>query len=227
MQFYQYLRSQILLGEYEPGSRLPTIEEMAEQYNIANHSVRRALELLDKEDFIIKRSGFGVYIRNDLNLAVHTASSIKAGQIIDELLQGYPKVLSQEWVIPPKRIMRIFGGQENVYRDGKVFTVRLLLIYKSPKENRRITNVYIPENYIDDLIGSVLQGAYFHQLSTKDYKYKILTRPWICNLETAELLELTEGTPVFHRTWIVSEADGRVFWISEGLSTASLIVQEE
>jgi DNA-binding GntR family transcriptional regulator len=60
-QLYALLKGQIEAGELAPGSRLPSIVDLAHTYGIATTTVRKALDRLKAEGLIVT-SPMGTYV---------------------------------------------------------------------------------------------------------------------------------------------------------------------
>jgi DNA-binding GntR family transcriptional regulator len=60
-QLYALLRGQIDSGELAPGSRLPSITDLAQTHGIALTTVRKALDKL-KEDGLVITSPMGTFV---------------------------------------------------------------------------------------------------------------------------------------------------------------------
>jgi GntR family transcriptional regulator len=60
------LRNRILSGQYEPGEKLPTVNEMASQFEVSKITVRGAVERLQREGLLLGRSGKGVFVAEDI-----------------------------------------------------------------------------------------------------------------------------------------------------------------
>jgi GntR family transcriptional regulator len=60
-QLYALLNGQIASGELAPGSRLPSITDLAQTYGIALTTVRKAMDKL-KEDGLIVTSPMGTFV---------------------------------------------------------------------------------------------------------------------------------------------------------------------
>ena len=56
------LRSRIASGEWKVGSRIPTIEELCVEYDVARNTVRQSLELLRSEGLIDSGRGLGTFV---------------------------------------------------------------------------------------------------------------------------------------------------------------------
>lgn len=61
MQVADFLRTKILDGDYQPGTRLPRQHELAKQLNVAFTTLKRALDLLGDEGYVIRRVGQGTF----------------------------------------------------------------------------------------------------------------------------------------------------------------------
>jgi DNA-binding GntR family transcriptional regulator len=61
-QLAALLRTQIESGERSPGSRLPTIMQLSEQYGVATATVTKALRILKREGLVIGSTGHGTFV---------------------------------------------------------------------------------------------------------------------------------------------------------------------
>ena len=61
-QISDQVREQILSGELQPGERLPSIRELAEQLTTSVITVRRAYADLEAEGYIYTRAGQGTFV---------------------------------------------------------------------------------------------------------------------------------------------------------------------
>src|SRR5882757_1856478 len=57
------LRSRIANGEWKVGQRIPSIEALCKEYDVARNTVRQALELLKSEGLIGGGRGLGTFVR--------------------------------------------------------------------------------------------------------------------------------------------------------------------
>ncbi|HEX3731810.1 MAG TPA: GntR family transcriptional regulator [Mycobacteriales bacterium] len=57
------LRAAILTQEYKPGDKLPSGNELAEEYGVARMTVQNALQTLREEGLVVSRQGSGVFVR--------------------------------------------------------------------------------------------------------------------------------------------------------------------
>ena len=61
-QLAALLRAEVESGERPPGSRLPTIMDMAAEHQIATATVVKALRILKREGLVIGSTGHGTFV---------------------------------------------------------------------------------------------------------------------------------------------------------------------
>ena len=79
MSLMEELKSKILSGEIRPGAKLPSENELAQEYEISRHTVRKALAILVTDGYITTKHGKGTFCsdrmahrKNSKNIAVVT-----------------------------------------------------------------------------------------------------------------------------------------------------------
>jgi len=61
-QLYDLIKSEISSGYYKPGDRIPSEQELSQSYDVSRITVRKAMEMLTEDNFIIKRPGKGSFV---------------------------------------------------------------------------------------------------------------------------------------------------------------------
>ena len=56
------LRDRIESGELQPGDRIPSVVSMAQEYDLAAGTVRKALAQLQREGLVESRVGWGTFV---------------------------------------------------------------------------------------------------------------------------------------------------------------------
>lgn len=94
------LKEQILSGTIRPGEKLPSENEMTQQYGLSRHTVRKALSLLENEGYVTAHHGKGTFCserviqrHSSKNIAVVT--TYLSDYIFPRLIQGMDRVLSE------------------------------------------------------------------------------------------------------------------------------------
>ncbi|MYR84056.1 UTRA domain-containing protein [Streptomyces sp. SID685] len=59
------IRKLIMSGDWEPGRKVPTNEELRTQFETSNVTIQRALQILKDERFLEGQAGVGVFVRSD------------------------------------------------------------------------------------------------------------------------------------------------------------------
>ncbi len=78
LQIANMLRAAILTRRLEPGEKLPSQAELAERYDVARETVKRALEILRADRLIVSRQGSGAFVRAQTQRAVELRPHIEA-----------------------------------------------------------------------------------------------------------------------------------------------------
>jgi len=63
-QISDWLRARIEQGEYEPNDKLPSENELCDQFNVSRITVRRSLQTLENEGHIYRRQGLGSFVQD-------------------------------------------------------------------------------------------------------------------------------------------------------------------
>lgn len=61
-QLSDEIKEQILLGKLKAGDRLMTEAELSQQYEVSRITVRKAIELLVDEGYVLRKQGIGTFI---------------------------------------------------------------------------------------------------------------------------------------------------------------------
>ena len=59
------IRRKIMAGDWEPGRKVPTNEQLRAQYETSNVTIQRALQILKDEKFLEGQTGIGVFVRSE------------------------------------------------------------------------------------------------------------------------------------------------------------------
>jgi GntR family transcriptional regulator len=65
LQVAGILRDQIEAGKLRPGSRLPTLLQLAEDFEVAVSTARKAIAVLKSEGLVFGVAGYGTFVRQD------------------------------------------------------------------------------------------------------------------------------------------------------------------
>jgi len=67
-QVYEIILNSILDGEYSPGSKLPSENQLAERYQVSRPTIRTAFSRLVELGYVVKKQGVGTFVTDSPNL---------------------------------------------------------------------------------------------------------------------------------------------------------------
>lgn len=76
-EIMEQLQARIRSGEWKPGERLPTMQQLASQYGLSRTAVREALRLLESRRIVSIEHGRGMFVSNDPGLLEDPMAPIK------------------------------------------------------------------------------------------------------------------------------------------------------
>jgi GntR family transcriptional regulator len=63
LQVADALRAQLTIGDFSPGSKLPSEKELMDHWGVSSRTIRVALDQLRAEGLVVSRQGSGVFVR--------------------------------------------------------------------------------------------------------------------------------------------------------------------
>jgi GntR family transcriptional regulator of arabinose operon len=97
----EFLKNQILFGNFKPGDQLPSENTLAEEFSLSRHTVRKAIALLVNEGYLYTEHGRGTFcadkntrISNSKNIGVIT--SYISEYIFPGVIKGIDSILSKK-----------------------------------------------------------------------------------------------------------------------------------
>ncbi|MEU1778139.1 MULTISPECIES: GntR family transcriptional regulator [Streptomyces] len=110
------IRKLIMSGEWEPGRRIPTNEELRTQYETSNVTIQRALQVLKDERFLEGKAGVGVFVRSERAQIISPAHYITPAEpgrpyrwlteATKRQQRGKYRMLDVDEVVPPVEVAR-------------------------------------------------------------------------------------------------------------------------
>ena len=95
LQLIEIIKNKMIDGSYHAGDRLPSIREMALEYDVTPNTIQRALNVLEQEGIILTERTNGKYITSDSRKLIelrsnHLNKSVQ--ELVDTLLaSGYTR----------------------------------------------------------------------------------------------------------------------------------------
>ena len=82
-QLYKVIKNDIEAGKYKPGDKIPTEFELKDIYNVSRVTVRSAIQQLVNEDILIKKTGKGTFVKEN----IHVETITKGGSFTENCRQ--------------------------------------------------------------------------------------------------------------------------------------------
>lgn len=144
LNIVQYFQQKIENGDMSNGDKLPTEEEICSYFNVSRTTVRKALQILENDRYIIKKHGKGSYVNF---FAPMQLNSLK-GFTEEMAIKGY-KVYSQLISLNLIDAKDIISNKLNVQEGTKIYSiVRLRYVNEQPMS---IEQVYVPYFLCNDI----------------------------------------------------------------------------
>ena len=100
-QLYLILRDKIASGEYAPGTRIPTENELIKTYGVSRITVRNAINQLANERMLVKTAGKGTF-----------ASMPKIERSMDgSRIWGFSESVKRDGATPSAKLISVSYGQ--------------------------------------------------------------------------------------------------------------------
>ncbi len=95
-----YLKQQIIMGRMKAGERIPSENELCDDFSVSRHTVRKAISLLVAEGYLFTEHGRGTYVKDrSINRAksrnIGVLTTYISDYIFPRVIQGIDTVLSQ------------------------------------------------------------------------------------------------------------------------------------
>lgn len=105
LMLFEQLKREIVQGTYRGGDRIPGENELAEQYGMSRQTVRQALSMLEREQYIERRQGSGTYVRESTRGRKRTwnvgvIATYISEYIFPSILRGIERELSDSGFFP-------------------------------------------------------------------------------------------------------------------------------
>jgi GntR family transcriptional regulator len=121
----EVLRQRIQSGEYTPGMQIPTVAELASQFDVSTITIRRAVRDLSFEGKLVGRQGLGVFVAKDRRI-VRSLSVDDIGPIEQDMAQSgvRPSLLNLgSTTVSPKQepfLAKLGKGQRSLLQLDRV-----------------------------------------------------------------------------------------------------------
>jgi GntR family transcriptional regulator len=212
LQLADLFRQRIARGTWPVGHRLPSLEELVAQFNVARVTVRQAVELLARDGLVSRQPGRGTFVtaRPDRGRFISVVGSLT------ELARGYvdtqPKIINIEENVASPPLAEGEGTPAPRYafmrrlhaRDGHSYCV--INIYLDERIFQKAPEIFRNKTVIPVL--TAMKGV-------KIARARQVLAIGTADMEIAKLLELPIGAPVAEVRRVFTDPHGTVIYLAE------------
>ncbi|MGG3469488.1 GntR family transcriptional regulator [Neobacillus pocheonensis] len=208
VQLKESIRGSIVNGELKFGDKIPTELELSEEYKISRITVRKAIEELVEEGYLVKRQGKGTFVnkRKIERKIVHFLGFSDACKANG--MKASSKVIKKEIIQPTsmdKKMLQLEDG------DAVIYIQRVRYANDSPI---MIENNYFSYKTYHSLLNESLKGSLYNLLEEKlgikpagsgELSIEIVR----AGEEEMGLLNVGSGEPLFYMDSTIVDENGQ------------------
>jgi DNA-binding GntR family transcriptional regulator len=202
------LRRVVITGGYEPGSKLPNEDALAERFDVSRATIREAVRGLVEEGYLVRRQGSGTFVtarpllRNSLDTNFsYTAYLESTGVRAGRRILGVRVVPADESVAEQLRI------------DEGARVVELTRVRTADGRPAVFSIDRMPADVVDaERDGEALGGSIYALLASLGHPVRhgeAAVEPAAADAELAAMLAVPEGTLLQHLEQVDVDASGR------------------
>lgn len=119
------LKNDILSGIYQPGDKIPSENQLVQEYDLSRHTVRKALSILEEEGYIVAVHGKGTFCTER---AIHKKES-KNIAVVTTYISDYifPRLIQGSTVFFPRMDTVSFSKQQKTADEERQHVLKIFL----------------------------------------------------------------------------------------------------
>ena len=213
-QIADVLKLRIIQQVYKLGDRLPSDRDLSEMFGHNRHTVRRALDILEAEQFIIRKHGKGTFVTY-VPHAQKERTSLPMGLI--DLTKEIGERPSANLIYSNIQTVDKAGNPLRIALKSDYYVIHRLRLLK--EEPLIIETIHIPEAIAPQLFSHDLEAS-LKELLEKIYKVHIgrldiSIESILSDAYMSKLLEVPIGSPMIFEKRVAYTVDERVCEYSE------------
>jgi GntR family transcriptional regulator len=112
LQIANFLKAEIREGKFQPGSRLPTEGELVRRSKLSRITVRKGIDILEGEGWIVRKQGLGTFVQNAINQDLANVKTITE-ILLERCANPRVKILKFGEVAPSEQVRTLFRLKKN------------------------------------------------------------------------------------------------------------------
>ena len=208
IQIKKAIQAAILNEKFQQGEKIPNEIELMEQYSVSRVTVRKAVEELVKEGYLVKLHGKGTFvshakIERKIKHVMGFTAACKANGFTSHSLVTKKEIVDPDTSI--KKALQLDPDEKVIFIQRKRYAGDSPLM---------LENNYYPYNRYHFLLEESLEGSLYDLLREKYGINPIKSGATTLEIvladeEKAQLLETSIGKPLFYMNTIIHDQHGR------------------
>ncbi|MFO7814630.1 MAG: GntR family transcriptional regulator [Halanaerobiales bacterium] len=155
-------------GDIKPGNKLPTENQLAKEYDVSRHTVRKALNILRQEGILYKKQGVGTFYKNNTNKTTKNIGFISISlhaYIFADMLSSVDKILYENGYS-----ILLGNSMDNHEREKEILKEFIKknvdgLIIEPAKSARNYPNIPLLKRFVNNNIPVTVLDSKFEEES--------------------------------------------------------------
>lgn len=215
-QLMEELKNMIRDGKYKNGDKIPTEPELAEQYGVSRITVRKTIEELCKQGYLVKHQGKGTFVEAPKIYRKIESSSYRSFTETCQVNGKHPSshVLSFQ-------IQEAEKGQCEFFQlepGEKLLHIRRVL--SADDTPVILEDIYLPSKRFRNFQAAKLENGSLYRMLKEEYNLSVSKNSRstidvaIANQEIAENLQILSGEPVIIFCHYMRDSEDTPIYIS-------------
>ncbi|HML41253.1 MAG TPA: GntR family transcriptional regulator [Bellilinea sp.] len=215
IQLKQRLMEQIRLGEWKPGEKIPTEEEIQQTFDVSRTTVRQAMREIELEGKITRQPGRGTFVTQPKFMEGPNAFELELLEFNKKGMQVSWQVIQAGEVSAPEKVAEWL----QISQATRVFCLQRLRYANELVIGH--TDSYVTSEYINQVDLSLAKTAgtmfYLSRIDLTSCTAEHFLESLPADREDARILGIERGAPVMVVSRILRNAEDRPFEYFRGV----------
>lgn len=219
------LAEKIKNNKFEIGSYLPTERELCEEYDVSRITVRRALEELEDEGFVVKERSKGVKVINQSIQYIKSALNQYQGFHAKMKQKGLKaETFLSEWEVRelPEKFFNNFSGIDEYYASDLLLLKRLLGVEAKPMIYLRTYLTKETKINVEDYEGGSLYSLIRKKSGNSIAYSREYVSATISTKDMEELFRVDHKIPILERNQVGYNKEGKILFFTEAFYNSEI-----
>jgi GntR family transcriptional regulator len=212
IQVATLLRNRIADGQFRAGQKMPTQEELEQEFGVARVTVRQAVQLLEKEGLVHRQQGRGTFVTPHMPERRWLHLTIDIDSLALSISEHVPRFLTVKDPPPAPRLLAGDGKPAGDYQY-------LLSVQFRAGEPFAVASVHVERSIFDrapEAFRSRTALPVLLELERENIDYAQLTVVvGSANPDTSERLRMPLNSPTAEARYVVRNQQGVVSYVAE------------